>query len=42
MAFKVKMKGIEGDAEGEGLNWLLREAKVLRGVRLYFQMRGEV
>ena len=38
MAFKMKMKGIEGD--GEGLNWILKEAKVLRGVRLYFQMRG--
>ena len=37
IAFKMKMKGIEGN--GEGLNWFPKEEKVLKGVRFYFQMR---
>ena len=36
MAFKMKMKGIEGN--GEGLKWFTKEGKVLKGVRIYFQM----
>ena len=40
MAFKMKMKGMEGD--GESLKWFLKEAKVFGGVRPWFQLRGSL